>query len=106
MTKYVLLYKAHEPMNWSEYPKEEVTKLIQAWNDWDAKLGAAHVGGGPFKFGGKSATTGGVKDADNCFTGFAIVEAESMESAIEYALQAPMVLRDTGTLEVYELMSI
>jgi len=91
-------------MDWSSYPEEDKKALIQAWNDWRDMLGSTRVGGGAVKFGGKSATKNGTQDADNLTTGFAIVEVDSMDEALKYAAQAPMVVDGTGSLDVYEML--
>lgn len=106
MAKYILLYKSNEASDWSKLPEPEVKKIMQAWGEWVGSIGAARKDSGPFKFGGKSATPDGPKDADNLFTGYAIIEAQNFDEALSIAQKAPNVQGGTGTIEVYEAFGI
>lgn len=79
---------------------------MQAWGEWVGSIGTARKAGGPFKFGGKSATKDGPKDADNLLTGYAIIEARDFDEALSIAQKAPNVQAGTGTIEVYEAFGI
>jgi len=106
MTKYILVYRAYEANDWTKLPKDEVQKLVNAWGVWVGAIGGSRKDGGAFKFGGKSATKDGPKDADNTLTGYAIVEFENFDQAMEAAQKAPIVQDGTGTIEVYEAFAV
>ncbi|HKX72605.1 MAG TPA: YciI family protein [Candidatus Saccharimonadales bacterium] len=103
MAQYILIYKSNQAFDWSQLPKEEVAKVIDAWNSWSAMMGSAVKGSGAFKFGGKSVTKNGEKEADNLLTGFAIIEARDFSEAAGFAKQAPSVVAEQGSIEIYEL---
>jgi len=102
MAKFILVYKADEANDWSKLPEQEVKKIVNAWGQWVGSLGAARKDGEAFKFGGKSATSKGPKDADNLLTGYAVIDVKDIDEALEIASQAPFVKWGTGTVEVYE----
>jgi hypothetical protein len=104
MAQYILVYKSNQAFDWSQLPKEEVTKVIDAWNAWKAMMGSAVKGGGAFKFGGKSVAKNSEKEADNLLTGFAIIEAEDFNEAVDFAKKAPSVVSEQGSIEIYELL--
>jgi hypothetical protein len=106
MSKYILIYKTNEASDWTKLPEPEVKKVMQAWGEWVGSMGSAHVGGDAFKFGGKSATKNGPKDADNLLTGFSIIEAKDFDEALSVAEKAPNVLSGMGSIEVYEAFGI
>lgn len=105
MARYILVYKSNQAFDWSQLPKEEVTKVIDAWNAWSAMMGSAVKSGGAFKFGGKSVNKDGEKEADNLFTGYAIVEAKDFSEAVGFAEKAPSVVSEQGSIEIYELLT-
>jgi hypothetical protein len=102
MAKYILVYKSNKANDWSKLPEPEVKKIVQVWGEWVGSMGTARKDGGAFKFGGKSATKNGPKDADNLLTGYAIIEAKDFDEALSIAQKAPNVQEDTGSIEVYE----
>ncbi|HSW74590.1 MAG TPA: YciI family protein [Candidatus Saccharimonadales bacterium] len=106
MAQYILVYKSNEAFDWSQLPKEEVTKVMDAWGAWLGMMGPAVKGGDAFKFGGKSVTENGEKEADNLLTGFAIIEAKDFDEALSYAHKAPSVISGQGSIEVYEALML
>lgn len=102
MAKYILVYKNNEASDWSALPKEEVKKIVTAWGEWVGSMGNARQDGLPFKFGGKSVSHDGTKEADNLLTGFAVIEAQDFDEALHIAQSAPNVVDGSGTIEVYE----
>ncbi len=107
MSKYVLIYKANEAYDWSKLPEQEVKKVMDVWGEFLGSMGPALIDrGDAFKFGGKSLSKSGAKDADNLLTGFSIVEAEDLDEALEMAKNAPGVLSGQGTVEVYEAFGV
>jgi len=106
MAKYILVYKANEANDWSKLPEPEVRKIVHAWGEWVGSMGNARKDGGAFRFGGKSATVNGPKDADNLLTGYALIEAKDFDEALSIAQKAPNVQDGTGTIEVYEAFAV
>ncbi len=102
MAKYILVYKSNEASDWTKLPESEVKQFVQAWGEWVGSLGSARTASDAFKFGGKSATKDGVKEADNLLTGFAVIEAKDFDEALNIAQKAPNVQMGIGTIEVYE----
>src|SRR5438105_1889330 len=82
MAKYILVYKSNEASDWTKLPEPQIKQVMQAWGEWVGSIGAARKDGGAFKFGGKSATSNGIKEADNLLTGYAIVEAKDFDEAL------------------------
>jgi hypothetical protein len=105
MAKYILVYNVDKAQDWSRLPEPEKKQVIEDWNAWVASMGSNHGRGGAFKFSGKSVRNSGVTDANNLLTGFAEFEAENMEAAVEAAQGAPLVQKNTGSIEVYELLT-
>lgn len=106
MAKYILVYKSNEANDWSKLPEPEIKRIMQAWGEWVGSMGSSRKDGGAFKFGGKSATSDGPKDADNRLTGYAVVEAKDFDEALSIAQRAPNVQAGTGTIEVYEAFAL
>ena len=106
MPKYILVYKSNEASDWSKLPEPEIKQIMQAWGEWVGSMGAIRKDGGAFRFGGKSATKNGPKDADNLLTGYAIIEAKDFDEALSIAQKAPNVQAGTGTIEVYEAFAV
>lgn len=106
MSQYILVYKNHAANDWSKLPEPEVKKIMSAWGEWVGSMGPTRKDGGAFKFGGKSATKNGPKEADNLLTGYAIIEAKDFDEALSIAQKAPNVQAGTGTIEVYEAFGL
>ena len=106
MAKYILVYKIKEADDWTKRPEQEVKKLMNAWGEWVGSIGTARKDGGAFKFGGKSATKTGIREADNLMTGYAIIDVENFDAALAIAEKAPNVQDGSGTIEVYEAFAV
>ncbi|MDB5167277.1 MAG: hypothetical protein JWN26_422 [Candidatus Saccharibacteria bacterium] len=106
MTKYILVYKSKAPLDWSLLPKEEVSKIVEAWGEWVGSMGPMRKDSMPFKFGGKSVSYEGTNEADNLLNGFAIIDAKDFDEALSFAKNAPSVKDDTGSIEVYEAFGL
>lgn len=102
MPKYILVYKTNEAEDWFKQSEPEVKKVMDAWGQWLGSMKPAREAGNAFKFGGKSVSKNGPKDADNLLTGFSVIEAKDFDAALEIAQKAPIVQWDTGSVEVYE----
>lgn len=103
MPKYIMVYKNNTPNNMSDLPKEQVTKMMEAWGEWLGSMGSAIVDrGNAFKSTGKSITHDGVKNADNLLSGYSVISAKDFDEALDLAKNNPMVIGNGGTIEVYE----
>jgi hypothetical protein len=102
MAKYMMVYKSAEPFDLSTLPKEQMLKIANVWGEWLGSLGSSLVErGDTFKSGGKTITNNGVHEADNLLSGYSIIEASSVDEALEIAKGSP-ILQNGGSVEVYE----
>jgi hypothetical protein len=107
MPKYIMVYKSNGARSMASIPKEQVTKMMEAFGEWLGSMGPAVVDkGDAFKGGGKSVTAQGVVDADDLLTGYSIVEAKDFDEALGLAQNNPMVMGGGGTVEVYEAFGV
>jgi hypothetical protein len=106
MKTFVLVYSGDGGMPGSE---AEQKAILQAWTDWFTKLGSSLVDGGkPFAPAAKSISASGkVSDppAGALATGYSIIKAESLESAVTLAKSNPN-LMSGGQITVYETFDI
>ena len=87
---------------------EEGAKEMAKWEAWFTDLGAAVVNPGNPVGLSKTVSASGVADdgGANPLSGFTIVEADTIDSAVEMAKGCPMVSSGSGTVEVAEVMQI
>lgn len=80
--------------------------MMARWQAWLEGLGAAAVNPGTPLGMSRTVSTEGVADdgGSNPLSGFSIVEADSMEAALEMAKSCPFV--EMGTIEVAEMMKM
>jgi hypothetical protein len=85
---------------------EEGAKHMAKWKAWLGGLGEAVVNPGTPLGKSKTVSAKGVSDGGgpNALTGYSIVMADSMESALEMAKACPFL--EMGTLEVAEVMEM
>ncbi len=85
---------------------EEGAKLKAKWNDWLDGLGDAVVNPGTPLGMSKTVSSDGVSDdgGSNPLSGFSIVNAGSMDAALEMAKACPFL--EMGTIEVAEAMEM
>ncbi|TMJ06765.1 MAG: hypothetical protein E6G98_14265 [Bacillati bacterium ANGP1] len=102
MKNYVLIYYG-EPKFKSH---EDGAKYMEKWRAWAGRFGKALVNPVvPFK-GVKAVSSGGVSDnnSSNRLTGYSVVQADSMDAAIEMAKGCPHL--EHGTVDVAEAMEM
>jgi hypothetical protein len=77
-----------------------------AWGQWFGELGEKLVdGGNPFGPNGQAVHMGGVMAvSEKPVTGYSIVNAESMDEAVEMAKTCPLVSSKDGAVCVYEAL--
>ena len=105
MANFVLLYSGGS----MPATEAEQAAVMQAWGAWYEGLGNAVVdGGNPFTQTAKSITSDGtVRDGavGTPATGYTIIKADSLDSAVEMAKGCP-VLQGGGQISVYETFNI
>ena len=104
MAKYVFAYHGGKM---PETP-EEGQKVMAAWSDWLQGMGSAVVDGGNPVGPSKTVSADGVEDngGSNPLSGYSIVEADSLETAVEMAKGCPVLEGGHGTVEVAEAMDM
>jgi len=85
---------------------EAATELMARWQTWIGGLGAAFVNPGAPVGMSKTVSSTGVADdgGANPVSGFSIVQADSMDAAIEMAKGCPHL--EMGTVEIAELLEM
>ncbi|WP_108879821.1 YciI family protein [Anderseniella sp. Alg231-50] len=84
----------------------EGAKLMARWEAWMAGLGKAVVNPGHPVGKSSTVTSSGVTDdgGSNPLSGFSLVEADSMDAAIEMARGCPHI--EHGSIEIAETMAM
>jgi hypothetical protein len=71
--------------------KEDQDRVMKAWNDWFAALGDALVdGGNPISRTKAISPDGSVMDATSAPSGYSILRADSLDSAVGLAKGCPV----------------
>ncbi len=85
---------------------EEGAKYMEKWGVWAGSIGQAFVYPGVPLKKAKTVSSGGVWDnnSSNRLTGFSVVQADSMDAAIEMAKGCPHL--EHGTVDVAEAMDM
>ncbi len=104
MTNYVFAYSGGDGVAADE---AERNAQYAAWGMWFAELGSAVVDGGAATGIAKTVGPGGsVSDGGSRgLTGYSIVSADSLDSAVELATGCP-VLEIGGAVDVYEAIAM
>ena len=103
MGKYVYVYKGGGGMAESE---EERNALMAAWGAWLGGLGSALIdAGNPFGPSAAVESDGSNGAGTSGLSGYSIVEAGSLDEAVEKARSCP-VFQGGGSLEVYETFEV
>ena len=100
MANYLLVYHGGSTPD----SPEEGAKVMQAWNDWYAKLGAAVVdGGNPASRTKVLSADGSVADGGPTSpTGYTIIKADDIDSAVELSRGCPIFRDGKAMVEVVE----
>jgi hypothetical protein len=104
MANYMFAYSGGNGLTADE--AERSTQLAK-WGEWFGQLGSSIVDGGAPTGTGKTVGTGGsVSDGGSRgLTGYSIVSADSLDSAVELAKGCP-VLESGGAVDVYEAIAM
>jgi hypothetical protein len=101
MARYVIAYHGGRKF---ETPQEGAAYMAR-WKAWMGGLGDALVDPGAPLGAGKLISAAGVSERGATpLTGFSIVAADSLETALTFARQCPHL--DHGTIEVAEVMEM
>ncbi len=101
MPRYVLAYHGGDKPN----SPEEGAKNMAEWQAWLGSLGEAVINPGTPLSGTQTVSSGGVQPSSSTMSGFTIVEAGSIDAAIEMARSSPF-LNINGTIDVSEVMEL
>jgi hypothetical protein len=104
MANYVFAYSGGKGVAADEAERDA---QMAKWGEWFGELGAAVVDGGAASGSAKTVGPGGsVSDGGSRgMTGYSIVSAESLDSAVELAKGCP-VLEIGGAVDVYEAITM
>ncbi len=102
MSKYIIAYHEGNSPESPEAGSEQMAK----WQAWVGGLGDAVVNPGTPLGKSKIVSSSGVSDdgGAGALTGFSVVEADSMDAALEMAKECPYL--DIGTVEVAQMMEM
>ncbi len=102
MSNYIIAYHGGKKPD----SPEEGAKQMARWQAWLGDLGDAVVNPGTPLGKSRIVSSDGVSDdgGPNPLTGFSIVEADSMDAALEMAKECPFL--EIGTIEVAEVMKM
>lgn len=103
MPKYVFAYHGGKM---PETPEEGQAEM-QKWHAWFGSMGAAVVDGGNPVGPSKTVSAAGVADdgGSNPLSGYSIVEAASIDAAVELAKGCPICANE-GSVEVAEAIDM
>ena len=105
MIKYLLLYHG----GGMPETEEETARVMQAWEAWYGKLGAAVADpGNPFTPAAKTVAPDGTASdgpVGTMATGYTVVEADSLDAATEMAKGCP-VLAGGASISVFETFEV
>jgi len=103
MANYVFAYSGGKGVAADE---AERNAQMAKWGQWFGELGSAVVDGGAATGSAKTVGPGGsVSDGGSGLTGYSIVSADSLDSAVELAKGCP-VLEIGGAVDVYEAIAM
>jgi hypothetical protein len=104
MANYVFAYSGGNGMAADE---AERNAQLAKWGVWFGELGSAVVDGGAPTGTAKTVSPGGaVSDGGSrSLTGYSIVSADSLDSAVELAKGCP-ILQTGGAVDVYEAIAM
>ncbi len=102
MNNYVFTYYGEPAFK----NQEEGANYMKNWLEWTDSLGKALVNPGVPLKKAKTVNSSGVSDnnSSNRLTGYSVVQAESMEAAIQMAKKCPHL--EHGTVDVAEAMEM
>jgi YCII-related domain len=108
MTRYVFVYHAPVPPADATPPDpEQVDAVMAAWNAWAAKVGDSMVDFGTPLANGIRVTPDGTSPSSREVAGYSIIEAASLDAAVDLAKVHPHLTMPGGCeIEVHEAQPI
>ncbi len=108
MSKFLFVYHAPPaPADAPEMSSEDMQAVMGEWMGWAGKVGDGMVDFGAPLAGGTKVTTEGTSDSSREVTGYTILEADSMDSALVLAKDHPHLNMPGGCeIEVHELQPV
>ena len=108
MTKYVFVYHAPVPPADATPPDpEQVDAVMGAWNAWAGKVGDRLVDFGTPLANGVRVTPDGTSPSSREVAGYSIIEADSLDAAVDLAKVHPHLSMPGGCeIEVHEAQPI
>jgi predicted RNase H-like HicB family nuclease len=108
MKKYIVLY--HAPTGAMEQmagaTPEEAKKGMEAWMEWAKKLGSGLVDLGTPLGNGRKVTKEGIAPSTHDVVGYSILEAETIDAAVEMLKEHPHLWTEQCSIEVHEALSL
>jgi|ERR671914_173436 hypothetical protein len=109
MKKFLLLYmspvSAEEQM--AKPQAEDMEKAMQPWIEWFGEVGEGLLDQGMPLGNSKHVTTSEVSEGASHIMGYSMIQAESMEKALELAQKQPHLTMGEGrSVEVLETLSM
>jgi hypothetical protein len=104
MKKFILLYKGPAtPME--QMSEEQSQKIMAGWQAWMQKLGDALVDMGQPMVNGSVVVDDGSSGNPSDFTGYSLVQADTMDEALKLVDGHPFLSDKSGkfSIEVFEL---
>lgn len=86
----------------------EIDATMAAWGKWMADNGASWIDPGQPVGASKTVSSGGIAEdgGPNPTTGYTILRADTIDDACAIAATNPMVLDDSGSVEVAEITPV
>jgi hypothetical protein len=108
MTKYLFVYHAPVPPADATPPDpEQVDAVMAAWNAWAGKVGNRMVDFGTPLANGVRITPDGTTPSSREVAGYSIIEADSLDAAVDLAKVHPHLSMPGGCeIEVHEAQPI
>lgn len=108
MTRYVFIYHAPMPPTDAAPPnQDDMDAVMSEWNAWAGKVGDRMVDFGTPLDGGVRVTKDGTSKSDREVAGYSIIEAASMDDALELAKVHPHLNMPGGCeIEVHEAQPV
>lgn len=109
MKKFLFLYmsptSAEEQM--AKGKPEDMQKAMQPWIEWFKECGDGLLDRGMPLGNRKHVTSSGTSESTSQITGYSMIQAESIEKALELAKKQPHLTMGEGrSVEVLELLSM
>jgi hypothetical protein len=101
VTKFLFVYHGGD----QPASKEEGDRVMAAWGDWIGQVGKAMVDVGNPTGSNRTVSANGSVSSGGSATGYSIIEAPDMESALNAAKMCPQ-LKSNGSVEVAQIMPI